>query len=291
MDSIEFIDYIEPYIEASVDYIVQDMQQCGLYDANRHETFWNMLFEEIGHFLVRTYDSYEVEELIASSGTMCWAFGYDQDVAGWTWIRGEETLVRLEEGPVMQALRNSHMDIAAFYQKYPRQHWLEIWYGPGPVKLLRRRDEQLLLTLPAFLEARIELLQHRLNRYYTKDHQDEREVEAEDAAGMVVKIRQKRLIIAEADAPQAFRYTCQIEQPRGLIQFSSEKFPSKSLDELILMLNYDFADFEHFFARNRFEEVIGPIMNKNAVLAWNTVAQAQEDARALIIVKEDEHNA
>ncbi|GCE30735.1 hypothetical protein KDA_62190 [Dictyobacter alpinus] len=290
MDSVEFLDYIESYIEASVDYIVQDMQLCGLYNGNRHDTFWNMLFEEIGHFLVRTYDAYEVEELAESDGTMCWAFGYDEEVAGWTWIRGEETHMRLEEGPIISALRNTHMDIVAFYERYPQKHWIEIWYGPGTIKLLRHRNEQVLLTLPAFLEARLELLQHRLNQYYTKDHQNERELEAENAAGMVVKIRQKQLS-QEGHAENTFQYTCQIEQPRGLIQFSSEKFPSNSLDELILMLCYDFIDFEYFFTRNRFEEVIGPIRTRNAVLAWNTVSQAQEVARARKVIKEDEQNA
>ncbi|GHO86280.1 hypothetical protein [Dictyobacter formicarum] len=272
MDSVEFVDYIEPYIEASVDCIMLHMQQRHLYTGHRNDAFWNLLFEEIRHFLLRTYDTYEVEELTETDGTMCWAFGYDDAVSGWSWIRGEEEYARREDGPIVRALLNAHMSVAAFYKKYPKNHWIEIWYGPGTIKLIKHEGERTLLTMPGFIEARIDLLQRQLNAYYTKDHQQEREIEAQDAQGMVVKIRQKQL-----DDQPTYCYTCQIEQPRGLIQFSSEKFPSKSLDELILMLCYDVLGFERFFTRNRFEELMGPLSShKSLIPGWQAVSQAQQ---------------
>ncbi|GCE22893.1 hypothetical protein [Dictyobacter kobayashii] len=291
MDSVEFVDYIEPYIEASVDYIVQYMQQEGLYTGHRNDAFWNMLFEEIRHFLIRTYDTYEVEELPEAEATMCWAFGYhDDDIAGWSWIRGEEKHARYEEGPIIRALINSRISVPLFYERYPKNHWIEIWYGPGTIKLIRNEGERKLLTMPGFMEARIELMQRRLNEYYSKDHQEEREIEAEDAEGIVVKMRQK--LHAELPGGQkVYYYTCQIEQPRGLIQFSSEKFPSQSLDELILMLCYDVAGFERFFTRNRFEELIGPHGSKNAIAGWQVVSQAQQVALERIKSQDGERQA
>lgn len=290
MDSIEFVERLEPYIEASVDYIISLMKKSGLYAGYQHDTFWNALYEEVGQFLLRTYDTYDVAELFEAGETVCWAFGHDFDVAGWSWIRGQEQHTRREEGPIRRALALSQLSIPGFYQMFPRNHWLEIWSGPGSIKLLKHEDEQILILHPVYIEARVELLQRRLNAYYAKVHEDEREVEAENSAGMIVKIRQKTHLDSVTAQPGC-HYTCQIEQPRGLIQFHTEKFPSNSLDELILMLCYDFDDFEYFFTRNRFEERIGPIEGQNAVGDWKLVAKAHQEAKQQAISRHREREA
>ncbi|GCF09438.1 hypothetical protein [Dictyobacter arantiisoli] len=274
MDSVEFVDYVHPYIETAVGYFVDPMKLSGLYSARAIELFWNALYDEIGHFLVRTYDQLEAEELFVAGETLCWAFGCNDDniIAGWSWMRGEEQSLQCEEGPIWRAFRNVGISIADVYDAgtFPKQYWVEIWYGPGSIKLLKHEQGRIQLILPTYIEARIELIQNTLNAYYAKSYQDIREIEAEDASGMVVKIRQHNLTVVE-DAMQEPQppvhavYTCQIEQPRGLIQFSSARFPAKSLDELIVMLCYDFINFESFFTRQRFEELIGPLGHKRFI--------------------------
>ena len=140
------------------------------------------------------------------------------------------------------------------------------------------------MALPSYIEARIELLHHTLNEYYVKDYQDEREVEAENAGGMVVKIRQKVSIhpVTEQQIPV---YNCQIEQPRGSLQFSTQKFPSKSLDELVLMMCYDFENFEHFFIRNRFIERFGPIGSQSDRGELRTLIRAHQEVTARSVIQ------
>ncbi|GLV54784.1 hypothetical protein KDH_16310 [Dictyobacter sp. S3.2.2.5] len=285
MDSVEFVDYIEPYIEASVDFIMLHMQRRQLDPGPRNGTFWHGLFEEIRHFLIRTYDTYEVEELIETDGTMCWAFGYNDSIGGWSWIRGEEQHARREGGPILPALVTARLNVLAFDTRFPKQHWVEIWYGPGTVKLIKHEGERAQVALPTFIEAHIDLLQRQLNAYYVKNHQQERELEAENAEGMVVKIRQRQL-----DDQQGFQYTCQIERPRGLVQFSSARFPSRSLDELILMLCSDVPGFERFFTRNRFEELVGPHEPGHKVFnpGWQVLAQAQQKVAERIKKQKDD---
>lgn len=277
MGSAEFIDYIDAYIEASVDYILDHMKKCGFYHGCRNDGLWNALYDEIGHFLIRTYERQAVEDLFAAGDTMCWAFGYSDVVEGWSWIRGEVSSVQREEGPICQALNNVGISVAGFYDTFPKHHWVEIWYSARELTLIKHEDKSTTLVLPRYLEARIELLHHTLNEYYLKDYQDEREVEAVNTEGMVVMIRQKNS--AHPTTGRAIqRYTCQIEQPRGSLQFSSKKFPSPSLDELILMMCYDFADFEQFFIRNRFIERFGPLGGQSHSSEWKTLMRAYQEA-------------
>jgi hypothetical protein len=277
VDSAEFIDYIDAYIEASVDYILHHMNRSGFYHGFRNDRLWNALYDEIGHFLMRTYEQQLVEDIFAAGDTMCWAFGYSDTVEGWCWIRGDVSSVQREEGPICQALSNAGMSVTDFYDRFPKNHWVEIWYGANTLKLIKHEEKHITLALPSYIEARIELLQHTLNEYYVKDYQDEREVEAANAAGMVVTIYQKTNL-HPTNGKFIHRYTCQIEQPRGSLLFTSKKFPSRSLDELVLMMCYDFADFEQFFIRNRFVERFGPIGGQSHRGEWRTLMQAYQEA-------------
>ena len=283
MDSAEFVGYIDAYIEASVDYILDHMEKCGFYHGYHDDGLWNALYDEIGHFLERSYEQRLVEELFAAGDTICWAFGYTNIVEGWSWIRSDASSVQREEGPIGRALSNASVSVAGFYDTFPKNHWIEIWYGANTLKLIKHEGERVTLVLPSYIEARIELLHHTLNEYYIKDYQDEREVEAENAGGMVVKIRQK-VSTHPVTEQQISAYTCQIEQPRGSLLFSSEKFPSKSLDELVLMLCYDFDNFEHFFIRNCFIERFGPIGSQSHRGELRTLIRAHQEVTARSVI-------
>lgn len=290
MDSAEFIEYIDAYIEASVDYILEHMKKCGFYQGYRNDGLWNALYDEIGHFLLRTYEQQMVEDVLSTGDTMCWAFGYSDVVEGWSWIRGDASSIQREEGPICQALSDVGMNLANFYDAFPKNHWIELWYSANTLKLIRHEDQRIIVALPSYIEARIELLQHTLNEYYVKDYQVEREVEAENGSGMVVTIYQKTSSHPEAEQP-LLCYTCQIEQPRGSLLFTSKKFPSKSLDELVLMMCYDFTDFEQFFIRNRFIERSGPIGGLSHRSEWRTLMRAHHEATVRSMTQESNSQA